>query len=128
MSTTSPVAEKRINKSAFVRNVLKEIGALTAKPPEGWRQKVEEALQAQNLKMSTVTIYQIRNKAMSGKKRKQHVENAVEAKATPIDGRRKSRKLESVSIADLKSLQVFATRFGGLDNLESMIALLKSIK
>lgn len=116
--------EKKVNKSAFVRNVLKEIGALSANPPEGWRQKVEDALAAQNIKMAKVTIYTIRNNAMKTKKKR--VKNVDVAKVEG-NGRRKKNKIENISISDLKALQKFAERFGGLDNLESVILLLKSL-
>lgn len=119
MVTTS--GEKKVNKSAFVRNVLKEIGALSVNPPEGWRQKVEDALVAQNLKMAKETIYTIRYNAMKNKKKRA---KTVEAEG---NGRRKKNKIENVSIADIKALQKFAERFGGLDNLESVILLLKSL-
>ena len=51
------IEQPKVNKTAFVRNVLKEIGAITANPPEGWRQKVEEALAKQSLSMHQVTIF-----------------------------------------------------------------------
>lgn len=116
--------EKKVNKSAFVRNILKEIGALSANPPEGWRQQVEDALAAQNIKMAKVTIYAIRNGAMQKKKKR-----AKDAEVVKVEGngRRKKNKIENIAIADLKALQKFAERFGGLDNLEAVISLLKSL-
>lgn len=130
MATTE---QPKVNKTAFVRNVLKEIGAITANPPDGWRQKVEEALAKQNLNMHQVTIYQIRQKAIK------------EAAGTPVaKGKSKGRPKAQASaptaptvparvngnltVTDLQAVQEFAKKFGGLDGLTEAVSAIKSFK
>jgi hypothetical protein len=125
MATTE---QPRVNKTAFVRNVLKEIGALTATPPEGWRQKVEEALAKQNLNMHQVTIYQIRHK--------EAIKEAIkEAAGTPAKGRPKAQAAPAqvignanLTVADLQAVLEFAKKFGGLDGLTEAVSTIKSFK
>lgn len=130
MATTE---QPKVNKTAFVRNVLKEIGAITTTPPEGWRQKVEEALAKQNLSMHQVTIYQIRQKAIKeaagtpakGKSKGRPKAQAVAAPTTapaPVNGN------ANLTVADLQAVQEFAKKFGGLDGLNDAVSAIKSFK
>ena len=116
----------RVNKSAFVRGVLKDIGALTANPPEGWRQKVEEALQKQGLSMHNVTIYQIRQNALKAKgekkaRKKAEAVAAVTATATTNNG-------SKLTVDNLRAVQQFAKTVGGIDSLQEAINVLKDFK
>ncbi len=125
---------QKVNKSAFVRNVLKDIGALTNDPPEGWRQKVEAALEKEKLDMHQVTIYQIRQKAMrangvdapklNGKPAKPKV---VRAKVVPIVEEKKS-SIDNLAVKDLIAVQEFSKKFGGLDGLAEVVGFIKSLK
>lgn len=111
----------KVNKSAFVRNVLREIGALSQNPPEGWRQQVEDALKKQNIAMNTVTIYQLRSKAMKGDKA-----------GKPTNGRRGRVKTTlnkgEITLTHLNAVRDFAEKFGGLESLIKVIDALKAIK
>jgi len=127
----STTEQLKVNKTAFVRNVLKEIGAITANPPEGWRQKVEEALAKQNLSMHQVTIYQIRQKAIKeaagappakGKPKGRPKALASTIAPAPANGN------SNLTVADLQSVLEFAKKFGGLDGLSYAVATIKSFK
>lgn len=109
---TTEVQEKKVNKSQFVRNYLKEIGALTDNPPEGWRKQVEDALAKENIKMASVTIYQIRSKALQSKK--------ASAKSKNLNN--------NLTVDSLASVRDFAKTVGGLDNLSHAIDFLRSIR
>ena len=120
----------RVNKTAIVRNILRDIGALNANPPEGWRQQVEEALKKQNLSMHQVTIYQIRSKELKAK---------GEAKAAKAKGRPKSVAAPTatavpaqangkLTVSDLKTVQELAKNLGGLDALSEAISAIKSFQ
>ena len=134
MATTE---QPRVNKTAFVRNVLKEIGALTATPPEGWRQKVEEALANQNLNMHQVTIYQIRQKAIKEAAGTPATKGAAGTPATKgkSKGRPKAQAAPAqvignanLTVADLQAVLEFAKKFGGLDGLTEAVSTIKSFK
>jgi uncharacterized membrane protein YdfJ with MMPL/SSD domain len=115
----------RVNKSAFVRGVLKDIGALTANPPEGWRQKVEEALQKQGLSMHNVTIYQIRQNALKAKGEKKARKKAEAAAVTATAPTTNGSKL---TVDNLRAVQQFAKTVGGIDSLQEAINVLKDFK
>jgi len=129
MATTE---QPKVNKTAFVRNVLKEIGAITTTPPEGWRQKVEEALAQQKLSMHQVTIYQIRQnliKEAAGAPAKGKSKGRPKAQAAapktapaPVNGN------ANLTVADLQAVQEFAKKFGGLDGLTDAVSAIKSFK
>lgn len=150
MATTE---QPKVNKTAFVRNVLKDIGAIAAVPPEGWRQKVEEALAKQNLDMHQVTIYQIRQKSMQAagiipiKQPKVPAVPAVDAvpdapkakakatKATKAKTEAKATFTQSdildmslKTLAGLQSVEKFAENFGGLDGLSQAIETIRFLK
>lgn len=138
MSTEEKVEEKtspKINKTATVRNLLKDIGAISSNPPEGWRHMVEKALQEQNLSMHSNTIYQIRNTLMGESK-----ESPVKSKklgrpksvATDVKKNLSKSEPESsfpkLNIADLESLKEISKKFGGLDGLINAVKVIKSFK
>lgn len=119
------------NKSEFVRGVLRDIGALTDNPPEGWREKVEEALKKQNLEMHQVMIYQVRRKAME-----KASDDAAPAKKKP--GRKPGTKIapkaakpaevaSGLSLDDIVNARKVAEEFGGVGKLASALAALDKI-
>lgn len=131
---TQTQTEPRQTKTAFVRGVLKEIGAISKNPPEGWRQQVEEALKKQGLDMHTVTIYQIRQKALQEKqggkaasKGKQRKGPAKAAAPAPTPAAVPSVN-GNITVADLKAVQEFSQRFGGLAGLTEAVKALESFK
>jgi hypothetical protein len=127
------IEQPKVNKTAFVRNVLQQIGAITANPPEGWRQKVEEALAKQSLSMHQVTIYQIRQKAMkeaSGlvppAKAKPGRPKAAPKAAASKTVASKAPVKGSLTVADLQAVVEFSKRFGGINGLSEAVAAIKS--
>lgn len=111
------------NKSEFVRGVLRQIGALSETPPNGWRLKVEDALAKQNVEMHQVMIYQIRRKEMEKMVNGEHKSepptiNADGKKSTLKRGpKSKSKQMDALSIADLLKARKFANDFGGVEKL-----------
>jgi hypothetical protein len=122
---TQQTTEPRQTKTAFVRGVLQEIGAITPNPPEGWRQKVEEALKKHNLDMHQVTIYQIRQKALKdsqGNKGKPkpkakggRPKATVPVAAAPVA--QANNVASKLTLADLQAIQTFAKQYGGVGGL-----------
>lgn len=123
------------NKSEFVRGVLRDIGALTENPPEGWRAKVEEALKKQDLEMHQVMIYQIRRKAME-----KAASEAAPAKKKP--GRKPGQKTATkvaapkatvaaaangLSLDDILNARKVADDFGGVGKLSAALTALNTI-
>lgn len=115
----------KVNKTAFVRNVLKEIGALTENPPDGWKQKVQDALANENLSMHKVTIYQIRKNEID------RIEHGTRKPSITTQRLQtsKSKIGTDLTFSDLQSVQEFSKKFvGGLDGLSSAISAIKSLK
>lgn len=126
-----------VNKSAIVRDILSEIGAVATNPPEGWRKTVEERLAKQSLKMNQISIYQLRQKMMkdaniksSGRGRKKGSKNTVSAAApkTKAPKAKASTKEQTFNIADLQSVRDFSQQFGGVDKLAEVVNVLKSFQ
>jgi len=124
MNEINSEIKPRVNKTAFVRNVLKEIGAINDNPPEDWKQKVQEALANENLSMNPVTIYQIRRSEID------RIEHGMPLRSKSIPkSKPKSRTSTDLTFADLKSVQEFAKNFvGGLDGLSNAISAIQSLK
>lgn len=119
--TTEKIAKKP-NKSEIARSILKEIGALTSKPPEGWRQQLEQRLAEQNLTMSRVMIYAVRNKAMA---KKQEIKAAKAAASLPT--KRNNPKAKDKVFSDFLKVAEVAKSVGGLDNMLEIIHTLKKL-
>jgi hypothetical protein len=127
--------EPKQTKTAFVRGVLQEIGAITPNPPEGWRQRVEEALKKHNLDMHQVTIYQIRQKALKDKqggkgKAKGKTGKAV---AVPVNNGvvaalHGAGPVANLTLGDLQAIQTFAEKFGGVAGLQAACNALQTLK
>lgn len=123
----------KVNKSLFVRNVLNEIGAISLDPPEGWRKRVEEALERQNLNMHFTSIYKIRNDALAAAgtpnpnirgKRK----GKLKAKAVSVQSQSHPIvKEQKFSVQDLVAIKDFSKKFGGLDKFSEVINIIKSL-
>lgn len=116
----------KVNKSAFVRNLLKDIGAISTTPPEDWRKRVEDALTKQHLKMHFTSIYQQRNKLLEAAGIPNPNVKNVKAKIAKVI-KPKQEKLNH-SVQDLISIQNFAKNFGGLDALHEAINIIKSFQ
>lgn len=134
--------QPRVNKTAFVKNVLNEIGALGSNPPEGWRKQVEEALKKQNLEMHTVTIYQIRRNALleaagiKGKPKSNKANKESKTRGRPKAAMKekvqksskvKSRSDHTLTLEDVIALQKFSEKFGGINALANFIGRVQGI-
>lgn len=134
------MANVKTNKTAFVRNILRDIGAISTNPPDGWRQKVEAALATEKLKMQIPTIYQIRQKAMadagiapSARGRKKSVsasgDAAVAAVAVAKPAVKKVVKPNANLNADqLIAVQKLAKQLGGTKNLKNLCDVLDALQ
>lgn len=126
--------EPRQTKTAFVRGVLQEIGAITPTPPEGWRLKVEEALEKHGLNMHQVTIYQIRQRAL---KESQGVKVNGKAKAkigrpkgvpvAPVAPVAAVNPASKLTLADLQAIQTFAKQYGGVTGLSEACKAIQTL-
>lgn len=129
------------NKSEFVRQVLKDIGALSNNPPEDWKQQVEAALAKEKLSMHQVMIYQVRRNALeaAGLVPKREKTKAAAKKAAPKGkpGRKPGTKVApkkspkastaSLSLDDLVKADKIAAEFGGAEKLSQALNALSKI-
>ena len=122
------------NKSEFVRGVLRQIGALSETPPDGWRLKVEDALAKQKVEMHQVMIYQIRRKEMEKMVKSEHKPeplakiNADGQKPTLKRGPKpKSKQMDALSITDLLKARKVAIDFGGVEKLLGALNALSTL-
>lgn len=120
------------NKSEFVRGVLRDIGALTENPPDGWREKVEDALKKQNLEMHQVMIYQVRRKEME---KMAETDAPVKKKPGRKPGQKPAAKTaktatvngNGLSLDDILSARKLAEEFGGVGKLSAALSALDTI-
>jgi hypothetical protein len=130
--------ENKVNKSEFIRNILRDIGALSDNPPEGWRTKVEEALKENKIELSNNYIYNIRTKAMqdAGTYKKNLWDSKRKSSKRKFLNRKKalknngsvvlSKSYADVTLKQLQSVRSFAEKLGGIDNLAKIIDALKN--
>ena len=129
------------NKSEFVRGVLRDIGAITVPAPDGWRQKVEKALEDQKIKMHQVMIYAIRRAELE----KSGLMPAAEAKPVQAreavlrnvgkkaDAKIKPAPVETanngrhLSVQDLLLAKKHAQDFGGVEKLSEALSVLAKL-
>lgn len=112
-------------KSEFARQVLRDIGAISAEPPKDWKNQVLEALRKNKLDMHNVTIYQLRRELMQqdgikgGKRRRRRkAESKVVVASKRID----------VTLDDVIALQKFIDKFGGFKRLQKTMELYEKIR
>lgn len=101
-------AKAKINKSEKVREILKEIGALSKNPPENWITTLREKLG--DLKVSAPLIYQIRR-------------NVMKKSGTAV------KKLQAKKLVDFNQVikvKKLADQIG-LEALEQSVSLLKEL-
>lgn len=118
------------NKSAFVREVLKEIGALSDNPPEDWRKQVYAKLEQHNLPITKtfgVMLSQIRRKELDklgdrSENSKNRITNIVQKK------KEKVQKEETFSISDLQTAKGMAEKFGGTEKLINVLKAVRSLQ
>lgn len=118
MSEIAEQKQKRINRSQITRTILKEIGALTKNPPEGWRKTVEDRLGEQNLSLKVNSIYQVRQKAIAKAKAK---------RAKKVEG--SSGRPSSIDPMNaLTKVVSLANEIGSINKLEKLIQTIKTLK
>ena len=111
-------------KTSFVREVLREIGAVTENPPADWKQKVAEALAAHGLKIHQVTLYQTRKAMLEGNKKPAKKGRPVGSKAAPKAAPKASA---GPSLEELIKIKEFANQVGGYARLAEGIKFLQAI-
>lgn len=118
------VSTKKGEKSEFVRNVLREIGAISSEPPQDWKNQVHDALRKNKLDMHNVTIYQLRRKLMQeegikSRRRRRKGSTSVNTFAS---------KRVDLTLDDIVALQKVIEKFGGLKRLQKTIELYEKIR
>jgi hypothetical protein len=127
------MAKAKVNKSDVIRKILSDIGAIAKDAPEGWAKTVATKLEAKGIKVSAPMIYQLRTKEMA--------KAGVVAKTKRR--RRKAAKAKAVSVAVASSapaptktagkydalfaVKKLANELGGLEHVESAVAVLKRL-
>lgn len=110
--------QTKMTKSAIVRQVLKEIGAVHGSP-DGWMQTVQNAIAKRegtekDKTINKITIYQIRRQLREqeglGKKKSQET-------ATP-----------ELNIETLQAISILAKKIGGIEILSQGVSILQSLK
>lgn len=113
---------KKSSKSANIREILKNIGALSDPPPDGWRQTVEDTLKKEHGQaVHQVRIYQIRREMVAeqqngGKKKRGRVSNVSTSTGNKY------------TLEDLTEFQQMAHRFGGLDAVSELVKIMQNLK
>ena len=109
-------------KTSFVREVLREIGAVTDEPPVGWKKKVEEALAAHNLNMNQVTIYQTRLKLLRGGSAKKDSTK----KGRPVGSTNAPKAVKTLQVEELIQIREFAKTIGGINRLSEGVKFIQA--
>lgn len=118
------------SKTSFVREVLREIGAVSENPPADWKQTVQKALDAHGLKMHQVTLYQTRKKmveASSGKKPAKKGRPVGSGAKAAAPAQKAPKAPAGPSLEDLIKIKEFANQTGGLARLAEGIKFLQAI-
>ncbi len=123
------MAKAKVNKSDVIRKILSDIGAIAKDAPGGWAKTVKAKLEAKGIKVSDPMIYQLRNREMAkagiavkgkrGRKKGAAKVNAVVVSA-PAD--KTSGKYDA-----LFAVKKLANELGGLEHVESAVAVLKRL-
>jgi hypothetical protein len=126
------MAKAKVNKSDVIRKILSDIGAIAKDAPEGWAKTVATKLEAKGIKVSAPMIYQLRTKEMA--------KAGVVVKTTRR--RKKAAKAKAVSLVvgsaapapkhdgkydALFAVKKLANELGGLEHVESAVAVLKRL-
>jgi len=115
------------NKSEFVRGILRDIGALSENPPDGWRDKVEEALEKQGLKMHQVMIYQLRRKELEKSGDVTINKKKPGRKPGKTKGQKAILATPELSLDDILAARKVAEEFGGVGKLAAALSALDKI-
>lgn len=134
--SSEPEAQR--SKTDFVRQILREIGAVSGgEPPEGWVKQVEKRLADNNMKMHRNTIYFTRRNMLKsqgkkntfGKNQKLTKSVTQEENSDSLSSIVLDRPLISQNqLNAFREVQKLAVKFGGLRQLAGAVDFLISIK
>jgi hypothetical protein len=122
-------AKASVNKSDVIRKILSDIGAISKDAPEGWAKTVTTKLEAKGIKVSAPMIYQLRTKEMAKagmtvKAKRRRKKAAAKAKAVLVSAPAANT---SGSYEALFAVKKLANELGGLEHVESAVAVLKRL-
>lgn len=141
--TNTPTTNIVRSKSDFVRQVLREIGALSEdNPPIGWVHEVEKRLSENKLSMHRNMIYLTRRKMLdAGKqnkksgvsknkvvKRQSYTQNHRTASNNSTGENSNKAIFTQNQLNALQEVQKFAEAYGGLQQLNEAIKFLLTVK
>jgi hypothetical protein len=127
------MAKAKVNKSDVIRKILSDIGAIAKDAPEGWAKTVMTKLNAKGIKVSAPMIYQLRNREMAKagvavKTKRRHRKVAAKAKAVSlVVGSSTPATKHDGKYDALFAVKKLANELGGLEHVESAVAVLKRL-
>jgi len=122
-------AKASVNKSDVIRKILSDIGANTKDAPAGWAKTVMAKLEAKGLGVSAPMIYQLRNRELAKagivvKSKRRRKKAAAKAKAVVASAPAAKNDGWYDALFAVKKL---ANELGGLEHVESAVAVLKRL-
>lgn len=127
------MAKAKVNKSDVIRKILSDIGAIAKDAPEGWAKTVTTKLEAKGIKVSAPMIYQLRTREMEKagivvKAKRGRKKAAAKAKAVSLAGGSSAPAPKTSDKYDaLFAVKKLANELGGLEHVESAVAVLKRL-
>jgi hypothetical protein len=123
------MAKAKVNKSDVIRKILSDIGAIAKDAPEGWAKTVTTKLEAKGIKVSAPMIYQLRTKemakaGMTAKTKRGRRKAAAKARAVGSSAPAPKNDGKYDALFAVKKL---ANELGGLEHVESALAVLKRL-
>ncbi len=123
------MAKAKVNRSDVIRKILSDIGAIAKDAPEGWAKTVKAKLEAKGHTVSEPMIYQLRNRELKKagivvKKRRGRKKAAAKAKAVVASAPAPKTEGKYDALFAVKKL---ANELGGLEHVESAVAVLKRL-
>lgn len=110
---------KKQSKSDVIRKILKDQGAVTAQPPEGWFQKAQNALDAKKVKVHPSQIYGLRRSLLAN----------IADSDSEYEYEYEYEYVDEVdeTVQKVKEVIELSRKFGGLDGLAQCVATLQQI-
>lgn len=120
---TKEKVHRTVNKSAIVREILTEIGALNENPPKGWPAMAEEKLKERNLKLNLTRqhLYTIRSLTLKKNKDDQPAKTLGRPKSI------RNANGATNGYEGLLAVKELAEKLGGLQNLEDAVSVLRKV-
>ncbi len=127
------MAKAKVNRSDVIRKILQDIGAVSKDAPGGWAKTVKAKLEAKGIKVSDPMIYQLRTKEMAKagvvvKTKRGRKKAAAKVKAVSLAGGSSAPAPKTEGKYDaLFAVKKLANELGGLEHVESAVAVLKRL-